>query len=1072
MWLTKLAISRRVTISMFIVALVIMGLVGLSRMPWDLNPSVDFPMVSVTIPYPGASPDEIEQRVVRPLEDQVSVINGVDEVSSQSQENIGSVTIRFRYGTDVDVAAADVRDALDRSKALFPDDVEAASIFKLDIGALPVITLGITGERPPRDLREMVEDAIQPVLGQVPGVAAVSITGGEEREIQIVADRERLDAASISISEFAAQLRGQNLDVPAGSIKEGVRDYAVRAQGQFQSMDEIRNLLIDTPKGNIAVRDLAEVLDTVADPSSIARTNGRPAVGVSILKQTDANTVAVVDGIKKKLETLVGTEGKPGQLPADITAIVSYDGSERVKEAIYDVRDALLWGALLAALVVFIFLHNFRGTIIVALAIPTCILMTFLPVGLGLGFTLNMMVMLGLALSVGILVDDSIVVLENIDRHLQMGEQPAAAAFNGRTEIGAAAVATTSVDVVVYIPVAMMGGIVGQFFYDFGLTVFTCTIFSLLVAFTLTPMLASWWYQRTDRRKGHRQGLWARFFAGFDRAYGGVEAAYLRLLKPAIRHPFITVGIGYGLLILVFMFVGPRLGFEFFPRSDEGLLSVTVETAVGTRIEETDRIVGLLEERLLDRQKYPEITDMAATVGQGSGAFGGAGDVGGRFGTLSLTLSGKKERVRHGQRSDIELAADLRKDLADVPSALIKVTTGGGMGGPGGADIEYNVLSDNREALDQAAGQLIAELKQIPGLFYVDISSKPGRPEINARIDRLRAADRGLTVSEIASALRTAFAGDTSSKYRESGDEYDMRVQFRQFDRSKISDVANLFVGMSDAAEGAEKHPVRLREVADITMSSGPSRIERYNRQRNTTVSAYLTPDLPAGKAQQLIEEAASKIKVPGVTFAWTGDVQMMGESFSYMVQAFVLSIILVYLVTAALYNSVLEPLNVMLTLPMALVGALIGLYLFNMSVSVVAMIGFIMLMGIVGKNAILVVDYTNTLRKRGMTRLEALETAGPHRMQPVLMTSMATIMGMVPTAIALNEGSEWRSPMAVAVIFGLALSTVLSLVIVPASYCIWDSVEDFFTGAAGRIIKRFGGPTEQENEAGGDDIG
>lgn len=1069
MWLTKLAISRRVTISMFIVALVIMGLVGLSKMPWDLNPKVDFPIVSVTIPYPGASPEEIEQRVVRPVEDQVSVINNVDRVQSESQESIGSITIRFRYGTNADVAAADVRDALDRTRGDFPDDVKAPSIYKLDIGAMPILTLGISANRPPRDLRKMVEDVIKPVLGQVPGVAAVSVTGGETREIQIVADRDRLDAAQISVSELANQLRSQNIDVPSGNIKEGVRDYAVRALGQFTSMDEIRNLLIDTPKGNLALRDLAEVLDTVADPSSFARTDGKDAVGVSILKQSDANTVAVADGVKKKIELLLGTEKKPGTLPRDIKAVVSYDASQRVREAIYDVRDALLWGALLAALVVFLFLHNFRGTIIVALAIPTCIMATFLPIGMGLGFTLNMMVMLGLALSVGILVDDSIVVLENIDRHLQMGEQPATAAFNGRSEIGAAAVATTSVDVVVYIPVAMMGGIVGRFFYSFGITVFTCTLFSLLIAFTLTPMLASWWYQRVDRRKGHRLGLWARFFAAFDRGYANFERAYLSILKPAIRHPFITVGIGYGLLIFAFVVIGPRLGFEFFPRSDAGMLSVDVETAVGTRIEETDRIVRLMETQLLNRSKYPEITNTNVTVGQGAGAFGGAGNVGGRYGTIAVTLTGKKHRVAKKERSDILLAADLRKDFANIPGATIKVTTTSSMGGPGGADLEYNVLSDDRESLDKAAGQLVAALKQIPGLFYVDISSKPGRPEVDARIDRVRAADYGLSVSTISAAVRTAFAGDTSSKYREGGDEYDLRVQFRQFDRSNISDVANLFVGMSSPPKwsSAEKQPVRLRDVADIVMSSGPSRIERYNRQRKVTVTGYLTPDLAPGKAQKLVDEAAAKIKVPGVTFAWTGDVQMMGESFGYMGSAFLLSIILVYLVTAALYNSVLEPLNVMLTLPMALVGAFLGLYLCHMNVSVVAMIGFIMLMGIVGKNAILVVDYTNTLRKRGMSRIEALETAGPHRMQPVLMTTLATIMGMVPTALALSEGSEWRAPMAVAVIFGLAVSTLLSLVVVPASYCIWDSVGNFFTNEAMFVIKRLGGPTDQEKNDG-----
>lgn len=1051
MWLTKLAISRRVTISMFILALVILGLVGLSKMPWDLNPKVDIPIVTVSVPYPGASPEEIEQRIVKPLEDQVSVINGVDQVDSQAQENVGTVTIRFKYGTDVDVGASDVRDALDRATAVFPDGVKSPSIFKLDIGAQPVITMGLTGNRPPRDLRKLVEDEIKPVLGQVPGVAAVTVTGGEVREIQILAHRERLDAVHMSIAEFARAIQAENLDLPAGNIKEGLRDYAVRALGQFGSMDEIRNLRVKTDEGIVKLSDLAEVRDSVVEADTYARTNGEPAVGVAVLKQSDANTVSVVDGVRDKLQQLVGTETRRGLLPADIKAVVSYDASDRVKEAIFDVRDALLYGALLAALVVFLFLHNIRGTIIVALAIPTCVLMTFLPIGMGLGFTLNMMVMLGLALSVGILVDDSIVVLENIERHLQMGELPEIAAYNGRTEIGAAAVALTSVDVVVYVPVAMMGGIVGRFFYSFGITVFTCTCFSLVVAFTLTPMLASWWYRRVHRGGHSAGGLWARGVAVFDAAYKGLERQYLRLLRPAIRHPFVTVLSGFAILIAVLFTAGPKLGFEFFPRSDQGLVGVAVETPVGTRIEETDRIMRQLETRLLDRSRYPEITDIDLTVGQGTGSRLGGGSVGSQYANMSVALKRRRLRLEAGERSDVELAADLRKDFANIPGAIIKVTTGGSMGGPGGADVEYNVLSEDREALDKAAAQLVAELSRTPGFFYVDVSAKPGRPEIHAAIDRQRATDYGLSAAEVATVMRTAFAGNTDSKYREGGDEYDLRVRLAEMDRSRVDDVSSLFVGVS-----RDGQPLRLSDVAQVQMSSGPSRVERYNRQRKVTVSAYLAPDMPAGRAQQIVEAAAKKIAVPGVTFDWSGQVRMMGESFGYMGQAMLLAIVLVYLVTAALYNSILEPLNVMLTLPMALAGGVLGLYLTGHSISVVAIIGFIMLMGIVGKNAILVVDYTNTLRKRGMTRLEALETAGPHRMKPVLMTTIATIMGMLPTAIALNEGSEWRSPMAITVIFGLAMATGLSLLVVPASYCIWDSAETFCSRVGRRLTSRF----------------
>lgn len=1056
MWLTLFAINRRVTMSMIILGLMLLGLVGLSRMPWDLNPKVDIPIVSVTVPYPGANPEEIEQRIVRPLEDQVSIINGVDEVTSQCQENIGAVIVRFRYGINTDAAAADVRDALDRAKAEFPEDIKPPSIYKLDIQAMPVIVIGITGQRPPRDLRKLVEDQIKPALGQVPGVAAVQVSGGEEREIQILADRARLEAVRLSIAELATQLRMQNIDMPGGTIKEGAREYVVRVLGQLRSLEEIRRLRIRTPVGAVPLAEIAEVRDTVVDPSVLARVNQEPSVTVEVLKQSEANTVAVVEGVKKKLEFLLGTEERPGIMPHDLKAVIARDDAERVKEAIYDVRDALLYGALLAAFVVFLFLHNFRGTIIVALAIPTCIIMTFLPIGLGFGFTLNMMVMLGLALAVGILVDDSIVVLENIERHLRMGEQPKAAAYNGRTEIGAAAVALTLVDVVVYIPVALMGGIIGQFFFPFGITVFICTMFSLFVAFTLTPMLAAWWYKRVGRNQHEEYtGLWGRFFAGFDRGYQRLERAYLRLLRPAIRHPFITVAIGYAILVLIMLGIAPRLGFEFFPRSDEGRVEIEVEMPLGTRLEETDRLVRQMEAELANRQKYPEIVHVTTKVGTGGGAFLGMGNVGGRFAHISITMTGRKTRVRGRQRSDEQLAQDLRQQFASLPNATIKVNTGSSRGGPGGNTIEYNILGEDMSLLQQAAQRLQQELAQRSGFMYVDLSSKPGRPEIHVRLDRLRIADYGLTAAQIAAAVRTAFAGDTSAKYREGGDEYDMRIQFASFDRTKIEDVANLFVGLAHTPSG-ESQPVRLRDVAEIAMSSGPSLIERYNRQRKIALTATILPELPADTARRIVEQIAAEIKIPGVSFAWTGRTRMMQESFGFLGQALLLSILLIYIVTAALYNNVLEPFNIMLTLPMALVGALLGLYLFHMNISVVAIVGFIMLLGIVGKNSILVVDYTNTLRKRGMSRTEALETAGPTRMKPVLMTTLSTSLAMLPTAIALNEGSEWRSPMAVAVIFGLLLATLLSLVVVPASYCIWDSVGNFCVRCLwGKFLRR-----------------
>lgn len=1081
MWLTRLAISRRVTIAMFIMGLVIMGLVGLTRMPWDLIPKIDIPVVSVTVPYPGAGPQEVEQRVLKPVENAVSVINGVDTVSSTAYENMGNVTIQFKYGTDIDAAAADVRDAIDRAKASFPDDVTQPSLYKIDISAMPIFVVGISGNRAPRDLRKLVDDEIKPRLGQVTGVASVSVSGGEEREIQVLVHRERLDAVGLSIAKLAEILRGENIDIPSGNVKEGRRDYAVRVLGQFSTIDQMRRLRISTPLGGIVpLSSLAEVQDTVVESDTLARIDGKPTVMVSIVKQSDANTVGVVRGARKTFEELLGSieetsagEGKggeaagakKGELPSDIKAVVAQDSSERVLESIKDVRDALLYGALLAALVVFLFLHNFRGTLIVAIAIPTSIVATFLPVGLGFGFTLNMMVMLALSLAVGVLVDDSIVVLENIERHLRRGEQPKEAAYNGRTEVGGAAVAITFVDVVVFIPIAMMGGIIGRFFYPFGITAFVCTLFSLLMSFTLTPMLASWWYTRRERREESGGGIWQAFFRAWDRGYGRLEHVYRPVLRRVVAHPYITLFIGYGILIATVMLIMPRLGFEFFPASDEGQVQASLEMPVGTRLEETDKVVRRIESLLNDRSKYPEVKHVAGMVGVQSVGVTGASGSGGQYGIVRAFLSRRRVRVEAGQRSDQEVVAALRQDILSIPDVIAKVTAESSMGGGGGADVELNVLCENQELLGRASVQLAQKIRQIPGLLYVDLSSKPGRPEIHVQIDRDRASDLGLSVDTIGKAVRTALSGNTDAKYREGGEEYDLRVQYAKADRSRVDEVGDIFVGLTTSGQR-----VRLRDVARVFLSTGPSRIERYNRQRMTTVSATLDPTvILLGTAQEEINKILDANPIPGVATTWAGNVKRQGESFGYLFQALFLAITLVYLVTAALYNSLLQPLNVMLTIPMALVGGVFGLWVTGNALSMIAMIGVIQLVGLVGKNAILMVDFTNTLRGRGLSRTEALLQAGPTRMKPILMTTLAAIGGALPTALAVNEGSEWRAPMAVVVIFGLAVSTMLSLLVVPATYCIFDQVGVFFgrmgrgfMGLAGILGKRKGGDDDE----------
>ncbi len=1051
---------------MVILGLMVLGLVGYSRMPWDRFPQIDFPFISITVPYPGAGPEEVEQQIVKPLEDQVSIINNVDRVESSCQENLGGVFIRFKYGTDLDAAASDVRDAIDRARISFPKDAKTPQLFKLNIASLPVIIAGITGDRPPRELRRIVDEEIKPRLGAIPGVASVSVTGGEEREIQIRVKQERLDAVGLSLSALSQYLAAANLKIPAGNLKEGLRDYTVRVMGEFGSMEEIRRLQVPTPAGGLVRLDtLAEVLDTTAEPTSISRINRNPAVTVNILKQADANTVAVCDRARAELEFLLGTEGKPGLLPPDLKATIALDGSERVRESIKDVADALMWGAVLASLVVFLFLHNLRATIIVALAIPTSIVATFLPTGIGLGFTLNMMVLLGLALSVGILVDDSIVILENIQRHLDAGEQPATAAYNGRTEIGAAAVAITLVDVVVFVPVALMGGIVGQFFYSFGITVAVCTLFSLFVSFTLTPSLAAWWFRRRDEEvtaAGGLRRLLQALFEGWDRGFTRLQNGYRRALRGAISHPWFTLLVAYGALAFALVVIMPRLGFGMFPVVDEGQISIDIESSPGTRLEYTDTIVQAIEERLADKQQYPEIKDMSATVGLLGGAFLGAGDVGGQYGNVYLALHKRRARVRAGQRSDVALAEDLRRALADIPGATIKVNTVQGMGGGAGqAPLQLQFLSNDLTQLSRVAEEMRRKVAQVPGLLYVDTSSKPGRPEVRVRIDRERLADLGLTVAQVGADLRTAFAGMELSKYREMGEEYDLRLELAEANKRRVADVGEAVLGVTKTGQ-----VVRVRDVATISMSTGPSRIDRANRQRTVTLSAYYDPNvLNLRAAQREIDRLVEETDLGDVTASWSGQVEMFKESFGFLGQALLLSVVLVYMLAAALYNSVLEPFNIMFTLPVAIVGAALALLLANMLLSIISMIGIIMLMGIVGKNSILVVDYTNTLRARGLSRFEALLEAGPTRMKPVLMTSLAMIMGSLPTALAVNEGSEFRAPMAVAIIGGLTLATAVSLLLVPATYVIWDTIAEFFTRTGRRIFGRRRAPDRRVGE-------
>lgn len=1131
MWLTSIAIRRPVFILMVFSALAVLGWTAASKMRVELSPSVDFPYVIVTTVYPGAGPREVETLISKRIEDAVNGINGVKNVTSVSQEGISLVAIEFNLGIDSSQAAADVREKVDAIRASLPREALSPSISKIDINAFPVLYYGMSSERPSKQLRYIAEEIVSNRLARVQGVASVSIVGGDVREIRVEVDRARLDAYGLNIMQVVQALQAANLNVPGGRIEEERHEYAVRVVGEFQNLDQIRSVRIPVtnrmnPMGApnvIRLADVATIRDDVAERTEGARVNTRNTVAIIITKAADANTVEVCEGVKREIERL------KRELPRDIEFVLTQDQSKFVLESLTDLRVALFLAVFLAVTIVYLFLHNIRGTFIVSLAIPTSIISTFL-VMYGFGFTLNTMTMLALSLAVGILVDDSIVVLENIFRHLTNGEEPAEAALNGRSEIGLAAITITLVDVVVFVPIAFMGGIVGQFFRAFGITVATATLFSLFVSFTLTPMLASRWFRMGEEVEAKR-GV----FAAFDRFYHALDRIYRRILEKALRRRWVVISIGNGLLlsillIIVASLVGkrflvpaafvagftalfgflfwllaliwrsnrrplfvagwgtfimagafflsgllgsfwgrPLLPFRFAPDQDQGLIQVTVEMPAGTSLAATDRVLSRIEEVIYNTPSIRrDVQNLFTSIGNTTSGVLGTGGRGAQYGEVQITCAEKQSLgdrltgwipwVKHPYlrtRPSSEIAEEIRQKIGTIPGAKIKINAVSGFRGGAGAPIQIELTGQDTELLVRTAERVMAVVSPIEGIVEPDISWKLGKPELQVRVDPDKAASVGMTVAQVASALRTYIEGNTDTKFREGGKEYDIRVQLTKAQREDVNTVSDLVIGYFSG------RPVRLSDVASVEMTSGPTKIDRKNRQRLVTFTAFLKPGYAPGNMQLVIDEALAKANLPppGVQLRWAGEIQFQQEEGAYLGQALLLAIVLVYMLMAALFESLLMPLTIMLSLPQAMIGALLGLIITGNSLNIVSMIGIIMLMGLVTKNAILLVDYTNTLRSRGLPRLQALLEAGPTRLRPILMTTFAMVFGMLPAALAIGRGSEFRAPLGIAVIGGLLLSTLLTLVVIPCVYTVFDDMGNWI---ARTIFRRGVYPKEQ----------
>ncbi len=1019
MSLSGIAIRRPVLVLMIVGALMVLGLVSYTRLPVELTPDIQFPFVTVTVVYPGAGPDEVELLVAKPLEEQLSSLPHVREVRSFAVEGVVIVLMQFELDTSIDAAAADVRQRVDIARARFPRDVEQPVVQKLDVGAMPVLYIGFGGSRSPRELRRIADDVVKPRLERVPGVAAVNVTGGRVREIRIEVDQERLRAFGLVLAQIEETLRAENLNVPGGKLTEGSREFLVRLAGQFTSLEEIADLRVMRRDGStVRLGDVASVRDIEKDTTEHTRLDGRDSVGITVQKQAGSNTVRVSAGVRQAIAELRRT------LPADLTFGIALDQSVFIRASVADVQSNLLLGAILVTIVVFLFLHNLRSTLIIALAMPTAIVATYLPMYFA-GFTINMMSLLGLAVSVGVLVDNAVVVTENINRHLDIDPTPQDAAREGSREIELAVMASSLTNVAVFVPIAFTSGIVGQFFRQFGLTVVFANLLSVFIAFTLTPMLSGRWLRRRDYTGTWRGRLSERWDAAYDRLVGRYQGA----LAWCLRHRGATLGLAtLAFAASMALVASPLIGKEFFPTSDTGEFRVQIEMPQGSSLALADAAARRAEAML---RQTPEVKTVFTMVGAASLGYGYA-TPGSQKADIFVSLVDRGER----RRSVEQVMTALRREMSVIPAADVKISSSSMVAG-GESPVQVEISGPDQRRLSELAARVEEIVRGTPGVLNVDNSLALGKSEIQITLDRARASRLGLNAAVVGMAVRSAIEGSAVTRYRVGGDEFDITVRSRIEDRSAVERIGELAVGT--ALDGTS---IRLRDVASLRETRGAASVQRKNRSRLAIISADLK-ERPLGAVVADIEKQTDALELPpGYDIFFGGEAQIQTEAFRDLLTSLALAILFVYMVMAAQFESLLHPLTVMFTLPLAAVGVFPLLLATRINVSIMSLLGIIMLTGIVVNNAIVLVDYVNQLRARGRSRLDALLEAGRVRMRPILITSLTTILGSLPVALGLGtSGTEWRRPLGMAVLGGLLTSTFLTLLVIPVVYSLLDDL-------------------------------
>ncbi|NBL65575.1 MMPL family transporter [Flavobacterium sp. NST-5] len=1022
MKLAEISIKRPTIIAVLFIILTLGGIFSYTQLGYELVPKFEMNVVTISTVYPGASPSEVENTVTKKIEDAIASLENVKKVEAKSYESLSLVMVTLTADADADYSLNDAQRKINAILKDLPDDVDPPSLVKFSISDLPIITIGATANMDQVEFYDLLDKKIQPVLSRVQGVAQVNLVGGEEREIQVSLDAKKIQGYGLSVPQIQQTLLASNLDFPTGNIKTRENATLIRLAGKYKNVEELRNLVVSTNNGiQIRLKDVADVQDAQKEVEKIARVNQNSAILLQVIKQSDANAVAVSEEIQKTVSQLEADYKSNG-----VKLAIADDTTQFTLVAANSVMKDLFIAIFLVAFVMLFFLHSFRNALIVMVSIPASLIATFIGIYL-LGYTLNLMSLLGLSLVVGILVDDAIVVLENIHRHMEMGKNKVRAAYDGASEIGFTVTAITLVIVVVFLPIAMSTGLVSNIITQFCMTVVIATLLSLLASFTIVP----WLFSRYGKLEHiTNKTFFGRIILKFENGLDKFTHWVTDVLKWSLRHKIIT------LLIVVVLFFGSLglaaggfIGGEFFAKIDKGEFMVQVELPKDASIEQSNFAVQKAEKFLSSK---PEVVGLITTVGQTSDGFGGSQTTLYKS-EIKVTLNDKSER----EDNTFVYAAKTKRELEKVLVGAKIKTVPVGLFGADQAPLMLTVTGANQKDAMAFAEKAAAELRKIPGATEIKLTSEDGNPEINVQVDRDKMSLLGLDLQTVGMTMQTAFNGNTDGKFRAGEYEYDINLRYDEFNRSNFNDVSEL-IFINKAGQ-----QVKLSQFATITQTSGPSLLERRDKSPAVSIEAQ-TVGRPAGTVAVEWEEIFSKIERPaGVGYVWGGDMENQSEGFGTLGIALLAAIILVYLVMVALYNSFATPFVVLFSIPLSFIGALVALALTNNSLNVFTILGIIMLIGLVCKNAILLVDFANHRKEAGESTYNALIQANHARLRPILMTTIAMVFGMFPIAIASGAAAEMNNGLAWVIIGGLISSLFLTLVIVPVVYSIFDSIKN-----------------------------